>query len=151
LAVAAQRLDHGCEAVGSGRTVQRRRARVADLGEPPLAGSGGAEVGHGGDAPVHLDGDLAAVAECGAVDRGYASGAKEDVGQVAAEPSLQVCGNSLRIDVGAPMTLVPAEPGIDVVAADGTEHRPLDPARRFLIHACAAPLRWVHSATNTRS
>jgi hypothetical protein len=50
------------------------------------------------------------------------------VGQVAAEPSLQV----------------PAEQGIDVVAADATKHRPLDPARRFLIHACAAPLRWVH-------
>jgi hypothetical protein len=50
-----------------------------------LAGCGGAEIAQVGRARVQLDGDLAAVAEGGAVDRGDASGAEGDVGQVAAE------------------------------------------------------------------
>ena len=83
---------------------------------------------------MHLDGDLAAVVELGAVAGGDASGSEIDVGQVAAESNVQV----------------PAEPGIDVVAANGPEHRPLDPARQFVLHARAGPLRWVHSTPTTR-
>ena len=61
---------------GGGGTVQRLRARMAGLGEPPLAGSGSTQVGQVSHASMHLDNDLAAVADRRAVDRGDASGAK---------------------------------------------------------------------------
>jgi hypothetical protein len=86
-----------------------------------LAGQGGVEVDQVGLTAAHLHGDPAAVAERGAVDRGDAAGAEDDMGQVAAESSLQV----------------PAEPGIDVVAGDGAEHRPLDPAGGLVVHDLA--------------